>query len=523
MKITEYIKQTSVLAGVAILLGSCSGFLSTLPDDRQEVNDLKSINQLMESAYPELGMHNLASELSSDNVQQAPEVITNHVIFDQIFAWQQATERNNNSPELTYQGYYQAINAANVALEALAKLPDTPERNARRGEALVARAYGHFVLSNFFSMAYSPETAKTDLGMPYVTVPEKSISFRMERETLEANYKHIETDLEEGIPLLDDSYLTTSTKFRFNRPAAYAFAARFYLYYQKWDKALDYANRVLGTNPPLRNYDAIAAISSDVDGLNIRAIKRQEVTANNNLFFVSFRGTQIGVYFSSAYPYGMRHNHHLFVNGREVLTKAAWWAPGQTTNEIKIEPLEADVQKVTLPVFNHQMAPLGAGTVASTTYAEFTTDETLLVRAEANINLGNYDAALKDMNRWLDNYTTSYVPLTGQTITDWNNATAYSVPTQATPRKQMTPTFTLRDTKHEHFLQVLLHIRRIETLHTGLRWYDVKRYGIEVARVNISINGAITPLDNVLKARDPRHAIQLPESVIAAGLTANPR
>ena len=44
--------------------------------------------------------------------------------------------------------------------------------------------------------------------------------------------KNIQTDadLEEGLPLIDDN-IYLRVKYHFNKKAAYAFAARFYLYY----------------------------------------------------------------------------------------------------------------------------------------------------------------------------------------------------------------------------------------------------------------------------------------------------
>jgi hypothetical protein len=62
-----------------------------------------------------------------------------------------------------------------------------------------------------------------------------------------------------------------------------------------------------------------------------------------------------------------------------------------------------------------------------------------------------------------------------------------------------------------------LHLRRIETVHEGLRWQDIKRYGIEIAH-----NRANTTAD-ILRVDDPRRAFQLPQDVINAGLPANPR
>jgi len=70
-------------------------------------------------------------------------------------------------------------------------------------------------------------------------------------------------------------------------------------------------------------------------------------------------------------------------------------------------------------------------------------------------------------------------------------------------------------------LQVLLHLRRIETVHTGLRWFDIKRYGIEITRVDVSDGSKVTVTSNVLKKDDKRRALQLPADVITAGLAPN--
>ena len=66
-------------------------------------------------------------------------------------------------------------------------------------------------------------------------------------------------------------------------------------------------------------------------------------------------------------------------------------------------------------------------------------------------------------------------------------------------------------------MQLLLHMRRLETLFEGQRMVDLKRYGIEFCHL---LNRE-DPL--VFTAGDPRGAMQLPSDVINAGLPANPR
>jgi hypothetical protein len=78
--------------------------------------------------------------------------------------------------------------------------------------------------------------------------------------------------------------------------------------------------------------------------------------------------------------------------------------------------------------------------------------------------------------------------------------------------------------KLEAFLHAILYIRRIEFMHMGMRWFDIKRYGIEITRRTLSTT-SINPVaeNDVLTIDDERRAIQLPSDVISAGLTPNPR
>ena len=87
-----------------------------------------------------------------------------------------------------------------------------------------------------------------------------------------------------------------------------------------------------------------------------------------------------------------------------------------------------------------------------------------------------------------------------------------------TIKKELHPQgFTVASGEQENFIQCVLHMRRIETMHDGQRWCDIKRYGIEVAHNRYGL------ATDILKVGDLRRAIQLPSDVIDAGLAANPR
>ena len=72
-------------------------------------------------------------------------------------------------------------------------------------------------------------------------------------------------------------------------------------------------------------------------------------------------------------------------------------------------------------------------------------------------------------------------------------------------------------------MQCVLQLRRLITIHEGLRLQDVKRYGIEIYRRRINMNQQVEAVTDELTKDDPRRAIQLPQDVITAGMQPNPR
>jgi hypothetical protein len=69
----------------------------------------------------------------------------------------------------------------------------------------------------------------------------------------------------------------------------------------------------------------------------------------------------------------------------------------------------------------------------------------------------------------------------------------------------------------EPYMQCVQHFRRIQMIHLGNRWFDIKRYGFSITH-KMGINDVYT-----LEVLDPRYAIQIPSEVVGAGLDPNPR
>ena len=154
------------------------------------------------------------------------------------------------------------------------------------------------------------------------------------------------------------------------------------------------------------------------------------------------------------------------------------------------------------------MAGIGQAHIVTTA---FTTDELLLCRAEAYVYQKEYTQAVADIQAWFDTRA-SGVTVSRSAVNQYYGSQA----TEKT-KKELHPKFTIENGEQLNFVNCILHLRRIETIHEGLRWFDIKRYGIEVTH---NISGSS---DDILTVDDPRRAIQIPTDVIGAGLTPNPR
>jgi hypothetical protein len=144
----------------------------------------------------------------------------------------------------------------------------------------------------------------------------------------------------------------------------------------------------------------------------------------------------------------------------------------------------------------------------------------LLCRAEAYALKGQLDKAVEDINSWLYTHTVNNFQTTKDAIVSFYG-NIKCMPTDnstRTVKKELNPLgFTVTPGEQEEIIQCILHLRRIETIHEGERWQDIKRYGIEIGH-----NRDGQSVD-VLTKDDPRRAFQLPQDVISAGLEANPR
>ena len=534
MKIKNIIYKGSLMLASVAILASCSDQLDTLPDNRTTLDTPKKIAGLLVTAYPDR-TPTLFNEWMSDNTDyMGAQNSQGNRGGDQYFFWQEQTEGGNDSPEQVWMLYYEGVYKANEALAAIEDQggPKNDILRNSKGEALLIRAYDHFILANEFCRPYNGKTSTKDAGLYYATgiADFSAAAEQSNRGTVADVYAKIAADIEAGIPLLNDTYEVP--KYHFNKQAAYAFATRFYLYYEKWEKAKEYADKLLGSNPAatLRDYRALQAMPLSKSEQAVKIAEAYcSASADCNLLVqtsVSNAGMALAPWLTSK-----RYTLTNYLSETELFQSNNIWG---TSSNLIWKPFTVNSGEnnfallMKLPrEFEVRNTTTGSGYLR-TLNVDFTMDEALLNRAEAEIMLGQNDAACADMTIWMKNFFNTNVTLTPTSVQTYFKTVpyAYADAAKMVPsfKKHISPRFTIdaEGSVQESLLQCLLNFRRIETVHQGMRWMDIRRYNIEIPRRLIGANGRPSKNLDWLEKDDPRQVVQIPQSIREAGVAGNP-
>lgn len=485
----------------ALLLttAGCKKFLEKNPDNRASVTTPEQVSQLLGTAYPQ-GNYMAFTESISDNVADKGTGTQEKTNIDPYF-FRDVTDNQQDSPENYWNACYTAIAAANQALEAIRNAADSTLYTAQKGEALLCRAYAHFMLVTFFSKLYDPNTAGSDLGIPYVTTPETVVFKKYDRKTVEYVYNMIEKDLTTGLPLIDDTKYTIP-RYHFTKAAANAFASRFYLFKGDYRSVLTYSNAVLGAGTGnltslLRPWNTTYRGMTPAELFAVY----QKATEPANLLLVETVSNWGRDYYRVRYALTSDKRDEIYaVEG--LLTKGA----NHDTAELafRYQTYTSGTNNYLLPKINEYFVRNSVNANIGLPYVMvplFTTEEVLFNRIEANIylNSSNANAALADLNAYASTRFVNYNPadytITPDKLDDYYGSGNVRLNT----------------------LYALLDFKRAEYVQEGMRWFDIIRFGITVTHTTT------TGETMTLPDGDLKRVFQLPESVKQSGLPLNPR
>ncbi len=479
-----------IIAAMAVLLSifSCQDYLEQDPDSSLNVaiDSEDKIAELLTGAYPQASYFSFL-EARTDNVAKRENGIHSS-LNEAMYLWIYYDQEDLDTPLNYWNACYAGIAQANKALELLAEYPKTERVKALYGEAFLLRAYLHFMLVNIWAAPYRGEESKNDLGIPYVTKPEKNDLVTYERGTVYEVYEKIEKDLKLGITLVDDKFYD-KPKFHFNKKSAYAFASRFYLFKGEWQLVIDYANYVLTSSKSvLRDWVAY----HEEFKFNTKDLWRK-YTDKEEACNLLLAATESRI--ARELPvekYGLTRDMQLKIFGQ-----SSFYPFSKCSRPI--------VKGLYLSKFDELSLWGDKGSKPRDLYVTnvlFSTDEVALNRMEAYTMLGNYDQTMLEIRNYLkakfDRKLTS------------SDETKF-ITTDDSQYLNFSPFYGLT-IKQLALVKTIAGFRQQEFLHEGLRWFDIRRFYTPVKRTALP-----------LRKDDPRKLLQLPIEAINRGLKPNPR
>ncbi len=468
---------------LAIAPIACDSYLEENPDNRVDLNSTEKAAQLLTNAYTSASYN--FTEWMSDNVSFTTGTIR-LLEHNQSYQWEDVTPDNQDTPTYFWTATYDAVAHANEVLAVIDDLPgDRAHKRAVEAEALLTRAYGHFMLVNLFAKHYNPETAASDPGIPYVEEPEREFIKQYDRHSVKQVYDKIEDDLLDGLRLVNESFYANSGKYHFTRNAALAFASRFFLFKGDLDQCIEYSTQLLGSDPEI--------FVKDIEGLLLQ-------TANPNEFIQAYASpgdqsnlmlvrnitnyhVNVGYWPSPNLVTGIYNSNPWFVEDIRTSNEYPIFLRGSNWGLAKYEFLFERSSLTSNVGLNYTIMPVFRG------------EEVLLNRAEAFALAGDLTSARADLQVLINMRYEGNPQLTGPLLRNYYGSNNDLLVTIA----------------------FILDERRKEFMHEGLRWFDIKRYNIPVNHVTET--GIIS-----LEPDDDRKVLQIPQAAIdVGGLEPNPR
>ncbi|WP_316826413.1 RagB/SusD family nutrient uptake outer membrane protein [Pedobacter miscanthi] len=456
-----------------LLLLSCNKFIDKPYDNRLELKSVGDFEDVVTKAYPE--RQDMFTDILTDDFHHyAPTMQASNVSrYVPIFMYKDDYEEATATPSRSYAHYYSKIYMANIVIEGvMGSSGNELQKKAVLGEALMLRAYCYFTLTNLFGMHYNPSTNGNNLAVPLITEVPKDNRPTFKRNTVKEVYDQIDKDFAEGLALLKagESFLIKNP-YRFSVASANAFGSRLNLYKGSWDATIKYSNDVLSqTGLTLRDYVKDLAVLTSTSNANF-TLEFMNPSTHKNILLASQTGTFLEL------PVGYRLGGFYLSHNYSLASSTLWNTTDYRRRLMLGVATVIDSVSMYLKYAHQDNQP----SVPAARYECFTVEEALINRAEAYMKAStpNVAAAIADMEALRKTRFTPYTALNTAGLTN------------------------------EQILALILKERRIEFLGQGMRWYDIKRLGIEVEHRLIRY---LPATGTILKSNDLRTALQIPLS-----------
>lgn len=281
---------------VALSIVSCSDFLDKAPTTQQSTEvTLSNYAGLSKAAYgaimPMYSWYStsyiLTNEMRSGNGRRENEGQFQSGRYATEYIWNYSAD---NTSGMWGNAYY-VISAANNVINNLEGKDSesgvtAQDLNNLKAECLFTRALAHHILVLYYAQ---PFTYQPDgLGVSVVLVSDLSTPAR---NTTREVYAQIVADLTEAEQIIDPSYVRSGivdAKATVTLPAIQALLSRVYLYMGEWQKAADYATKVINNG----KYSLWTAEE-------LPAVWTKEVADNGGEIIMEFYGNKSNGYYNS--------------------------------------------------------------------------------------------------------------------------------------------------------------------------------------------------------------------------------
>lgn len=459
----------------ALLLASCGDFLEEYSQDNDYVSSWNDLNELLlgDCYMPVTGSGNMESNgsrgaflhLFSDEVEEQVRCATSsynpynaHSYSFGYLTWQARLGVNESfttyrTENATWTAIYKYINVANNVLNSAEDLPHTTTDEIEgqsyvKGQAHFLRGFYYFWLTNLYGQPYEPSTAAEKLGVPIKTSSEV-IDVKYSRNTVQECYDQILSDLLAAEKELTDTRsITRKSIYRADSVSVQLLLSRVYLYMQNWEKAAEYAQKVIKVHPSL--YDMTSTSTTFASEDNPETIFSM---GGDDIPMILHYGAQ-GLRISSSQYESYTQND---------LRKKAWfWTYSTFHGLTKCLNSTQSTYSVTDPSYWAQTYEYSITRYISSLFW-LRSGEAYLNLAEAEAYMGNESAALEAVNKL--RAVRFYPTASDKTLTS-------------------TGSQLIKDIRNE---------RRLEMVGEGQRWFDLRRYRVcTVQPEKISITHTFT-------------------------------
>lgn len=459
---------------ITILFSSCESFLTYKDKDKIVPVTLQNFSEL---AYTELMSNSSSYEtdylnIMTDDLESfvTPKVPNGTDVDDRIeyanyYKWAQETQFTDLGKEredMSWNSIYRRILIANVIEDKMSEFDDDPAGVKQRliGEVKFIRAMSYFNLINLYAAPYTTaEEAKNQLAVPINSASSIDI-INYKRAKMDEVCALIEQNLIESINYLKIGEERNS-KFRPSIDAARLYLTRYYLYTKQWAKVVEVANECLSeTNRSIMTLSLMGEFAGDRGILN---------SANPSVIFSW--GKSKNRDFAS---YGNSNNRGRFIVSADLLSKF------EAGDERKNNFFQ-DRDGISFLPFKYD--PYTNDDKDRAIYTNtLRIEEVYLNRAEANIELGNINDAIADINKVRRERITSNPDISASDV-----ATATQI---------------LRDEKRKEFC------------FEGVRWFDIRRWNLSITHVYQDFSDPNSKTTFKLEAGSPNYIMPLPLNLI---------